>query len=229
MLITFDIETLCTTDPQVIAELAATIKPPGNIKKAESIALWMAENREEATKELIAKTSFDGMYGRIACICYAADDGEVINAEGANEREVIRSFYAGISDLLAVLHNRGSAEMQAVFCGHNIAGFDLPFLKHRSIILGIKPPAQLLKAMNAKPWDQCIADTLLMWSSDPHKRGSMDRLCRAFGIEGKGDFDGSQVAATWPVDPGKVIAYCVEDVKRTRQLYKRLTFSESAQ
>ena len=65
---------------------------------------------------------------------------------------------------------------------------------------------------------------MLMWSSDQHKRGSMDRICRALGIPGKGDFDGSMVATTWPVDPEKVIAYCKDDVERTRQMYKRLTF-----
>ena len=82
----------------------------------------------------------------------------------------------------------------------------------------------MLKAFSAKPWSEEIADTMLMWSSDPHKRGSMDRICRALGLGGKGDFDGSMVAATWPVDPQKVIDYCKQDVERTRQMFKRLTF-----
>ena len=78
--------------------------------------------------------------------------------------------------------------------------------------------------MSAKPWDACIADTLLMWSGDPHKRGSMDKLCKVLGIPGKGDFDGSMVASTWPTDPQKVISYCEDDVIRTRSIYQRLTF-----
>jgi hypothetical protein len=36
------------------------------------------------------------------------------------------------------------------------------------------------------------------------------------------------VAATWPVDPKKVIDYCCADVERTRALYKRLTFAKAA-
>ena len=64
-----------------------------------------------------------------------------------------------------------------------------------------------------------------MWSSDSQKRVSMDKLCRALGIPGKGDFDGSMVASTWPTDPEKVIAYCKEDVERTRQIFNRLTWS----
>lgn len=217
MIITFDIETLPTTDQSVIDELAAGIKPPATHKKQETIDAWMAENKEAALKEAVSKTSFDGMYGRIACIGWS--DCDVVFASSAEdtEREAIELFYAFIQNECRTVD---------IFCGHNIAGFDLPFLKHRSIILGIKPPKVLLQAMNAKPWDSCIADTMLMWSSDPHKRGSMDRLCKAFGIAGKGDFDGSMVAETWPVDPAKVIEYCKDDVRRTREIYKRITFGE---
>jgi predicted PolB exonuclease-like 3'-5' exonuclease len=138
---------------------------------------------------------------------------------------MLEHFYSHVYDLSTVAHNRGTAEKLMQFCGHNIAGFDLPFLKHRSIIHGVKPPAQLLKAMNGKPWDAGVLDTLLMWSSDPHKRGSMNRLCKALGIVGKGDFDGSMVAETWPVDPQKVISYCKDDIRRTREIYRRLTWA----
>jgi hypothetical protein len=34
------------------------------------------------------------------------------------------------------------------------------------------------------------------------------------------------VASTWPVDRQKVIDYCMDDVRRTREIYKRITFSE---
>ena len=80
--------------------------------------------------------------------------------------------------------------------------------------------------MSAKPWDGCIADTMLLW--DAKAFASMDKLCKAFGLEGKGDMDGSKVAETWLADPQKVIDYCKCDVERTRELYKRLTFAEAA-
>lgn len=225
MKITLDIETIPTTDPAVIAEMAASITAPAQYKKADSIADWLAENHALALKEKIAKTSFDGMLGRIACIACAFDDGPVFSAHSINgEKELLEQFYEHIVNWSGVSHHTGNAELGMTFIGHNIAGFDLPFLKHRSIILGVRPPNQLLAAMNAKAWDKCIADTMLMWSSDREKRVSLDKLCKALGIPGKGDFDGSMVAETWPVDPDKVIAYCRGDVERTRQIYKRLTF-----
>lgn len=229
MLLTLDIETLPTSDSEVIAELAEGIKPPGTIKKKESIDAWMQENFESALADAVAKTSFSGLYGSIACICYALDDGEVFSVDSRNgEKQMLESFYKHVTEITGIEHHTGIASAHYTVVGHNVAGFDLPFIKHRSIINQVRPSVGLLKAMNAKPWDSCIADTMLMWSSDPHKRGSMDRLCKAFGIKGKGDFDGSMVAETWPVDPEKVISYCKDDVIRTREMYKRITFDFSS-
>lgn len=230
--LTFDIETLPTIDPDTIAEIAKGIKPPGAIKLAASIAKWHEENGAQALIDAVSKTSFDGLYGRIACISYAFDDEKpktfsstsVLNPS-ATEFSMLHEFYGSIADRISVSHHSGKFEINVVFCGHNLSGFDLPFLKARSIVLGVKPPEQMLKAMSAKTWDSCIADTMVMWNGDRDKRVSMDKLCKVFGLDGKGDFDGSMVAETWPVDPQKVIDYCEDDVRRTRAIYKRITFS----
>lgn len=216
MILTFDIETLPTNDADVIAQLRATIKPPATHKKPETIAAWMEENAEQALSELVAKTSFDGLYGRVACISWSNGDGDPMSTCSDHEEDAALCYFF---NFITQHQDKG-----ITFCGHNIAGFDLPFLKHRAMILGIRPPRALLGAMNAKPWDACIADTMLMW--DAKKMVGMDKLCRAFGLEGKGDFDGSMVAETWPIDPNKVIEYCKDDVRRTVQIYNRLTFKE---
>lgn len=226
MKIFLDIETLPCTDPAVIADLESTIKAPATYKKPESIAEWMKENKEAALKELVAKTSFSGLHGRIACICYAFDDNPyVFSASDDDEKVLLENFYSHIYDKTSTAAHHGVVEGGATFVGHNIVGFDLPFIKHRSIILGIKPPLCIRKAFDAKPWGSEVADTMLLWSSDREKRASMDKLCKAFGLAGKGDFDGSMVADTWPVDRQKVIDYCADDVCRTREMYKRITFS----
>lgn len=242
-LLTFDVETLPCNDGAILGAMMAdlnaaaeaeilNLKAPSNYKDAEKIAEYIkakaAEIRdgvEQAYTDRVSKTSFDGMYGRICCISYAFDDGPIVSSAGDDEKSVLEHFYSHVFDQATTAHHSGLADIPVVVCGHNVAAFDLPFLKHRSIIHGVKPPVALLKAMNARPWDNCIADTMLMWSSDPHRRGSMDRLCKALGIPGKDGFDGSMVAATWPVDPKKVITYCEDDVQRTRAIYKRLTFS----
>lgn len=227
-LIYLDIETLPTADPEVIAEIAATITPPGNISKPETIAAWEVEKKLAFVKQAVAKTIFDGLYGSIACVCWAIDDGAILSADcrDGEDKMLMRVFHDLELGLIAQ-HSRVESATHT-YVGHNLAAFDLPFLKHRAIIHGIRPNASLLRAMNAKPWDSSIADTMLMWSADRDRRVSLDRLCRAFGIPGKGDFDGSMVAETWPVDPDKVIAYCKDDVERVRQVHARLTFQVAA-
>lgn len=221
-----DIETLPTTDPDVITAITEKITAPANYKKAESIAEWERENKPQFSADAVAKTSFDGMYGRICCICYAFDDGQVFSVSGDNEASLLGQFYNHVYDQSTNAVGGCLTDVPVTVVGHNVAGFDLPFLKHRSIINRVTPPAAILKAMNARPWDNCIADTMLMWSTDRDKRASMDKLCKALGIAGKGDFDGSMVAATWPVDPQKVVDYCCADVERTRAMYYRLTFDQ---
>ena len=231
MNIYIDIETLPSSDPKFIADVAATITAPVQYKKPESIAEWLAANKEQAVKDLVSKTSFDGLYGSIACIAWAFDDKpvQVVGVDvSITESQMLNDFYESVREFVRVEYHGGQTTSGLTVVGHNVAGFDLPFLKHRSIIHGIKPQQDIHKAMNAKPWDSCIADTMLMWSADREKRVSMDKLCKAFGIAGKGDFDGSMVADTWPVDPIKVMEYCKDDVSRTRAIYKRLTFSEAA-
>ena len=215
-MITFDLETLQCTDEDVIESFRKSIKAPANYSKPETIAKWHEENGAQALADMVAKTSFDGLYGSIACIAWASDDGTIFASDANHsEREVIELFYSFID------HEKNVDK----FCGHNLASFDLPFLKHRSIILGIQPPAKLWQAMNAKPWDSCIADTMLLWSSDSQKRASMDKLCKAFGIKGKEGFDGSMVNNEWVNgDRSKVIEYCKDDVRRTIEIYNRITF-----
>lgn len=234
MNIFLDIETLPTTDPVVIAGFQedaaakkAGIKAPSNYKDETKIAEYIAVKHQEIDVDIaeqIKRTSFNGLYGRIACICYAFDDGEVFSSHAEDEKTLLKDFYSHVFDVTSIHAHERIVECDLTYIGHNIIGFDLPFIKHRSIIHAIKPIASIRKAFDAKPWGIEVADTMLMWSIDREKRTSMDKLCRAFGIPGKGDFDGSMVADTWQVDPQKVIDYCKDDVERTRSMYRRMTF-----
>lgn len=211
-MITFDIETIGTQDTEVIARIQAELKPPSNYTKEETIEKW----KKTALKEAVSKTALDGAYGSVACIAWQVDDdASVYHAgKGISEKETILYFYNAIAGI-------------AQFCGHNIVNFDLPFLMHRSMILGIKPPASIMKAMQAKPWDDCIKDTMIMWTGSANKYIKLDTLLWLFGIDhSHPEFDGSMVAETWETDPQKVIDYCAGDVRATYELYQKMTFGE---
>lgn len=222
-IIFLDIETLPTNDACVIQQLKAGITAPGQFKKPESIQQWLAENGEQALQDAIRKTSFDGLYGRIACIAWATLNSgvEYVSANDSNEYIMLGWFYDWIDKFAAKNNN---SQHLITLCGHNIHAFDLPFIKHRSIINNVKPPRHIAPLLNASRYNDRIQDTMLLWSPEKDRRVSMDKLCAALGIEGNGGFDGSMVADAWETNPHDVIDHCILDVIRVRELYKRMAF-----
>jgi len=207
----FDLETIPCQLPEYRAKVRENIKPPATIKKPESIMAWMEENAETATDDAVAKTSFDPAYGHICCIGYANGEGEIksLSAETVGQEvDIIRAFYDDLPKMGL-----------ACFIGHNVAAFDMRFIMCRSIVLGIRIPS--IVPRDIKPWSQEIFDTMTSWAG---ARGtiSQDRLADALGLAGKGDFDGSMVAAAWANgEHAKIADYCKRDVETVRAIHSR--------
>lgn len=188
----FDIETIPAQDDAALERAYAGVKPPANIKKPESIEKWMNENAEAA----------------------AIEDGEIMSAhvnDLDNESYAISMFFDAVR-----------SQSRAVLVGHNILGFDIPFLTKRAVVLGVKLPFSSSWPRDPKPWEKSCQDTMIMWAGG---RGtvSMNDLCDIFGIPGKGDgMHGSEVAQAWADGRHDEIAeYCREDVMRTREMHRR--------
>lgn len=218
MIVTFDIETIPVQDALIIDAIANDIKPPATYKKPESIAEWMATQKQSAIDEAVAKTSFDGAYGQICCIGWAIDDGDIKSSIGL-EQNIIEHFF----DDLCMANPR---DLDMTFVGHNVSAFDLRFLFQRAIILGVKPPSFI--PMNSKAWDNRVFDTMTYFAGFGN-RISLDKLSKVLGLEGKTGVTGADV---WPMyQAGKILEiaeYCQHDVELTRNVYKRLTFKQAA-
>lgn len=208
-----DIETIPSQDPAYRAKVREGIKPPGTIKKPESILAWLEENAETATDEAVAKTSFDPAHGHICCLAMAINDEPVRYWEArtvADERHILEAFFAQLI----------TPEMgQACFIGHNIVGFDLRFILCRAIVLGIPIPRAIPR--DIKPWSNEVFDTMTAWAGARGHIGQ-DRLAGALGLDGKDGFDGSMVAQAWADGNYRTIArYCMSDVKTVRAIHHR--------
>ena len=209
----FDLETIPSQSAEYRAKVAETITAPGSFKKPESIAAWLEENRDSATDEAVAKTSFDGGRGHICTIAWAKDDSPITVEHAktiSDERRVIEAFFNDLDQY----HSE-------TLVGHNITGFDIGFLRKRAVCLGIKLPPNSCLPRDPKPWDKNVHDTMTMWAGGTN-RISMADLCDILGIEGKGGFDGSMVAEAWARGDHDTIAeYCKDDVHRTREIHRR--------
>jgi len=206
-----DIETIPCQSAEYRTRVREGIKPPGTIKKPESILQWLEENAETATDEAVAKTSFDPAYGHICCIGWAIGDDPVqllCAPTVSDEADILRGFFDALPKM-------GMAK----FIGHYITGFDLRFIMCRAIVLGVKIPS--IWPRDPKPWDQSVFDTMVAWAG---VRGtiSQDRLCEALDLPGKGDFDGSMVAAAWANgEHDRIAEYCRSDVETVRAIHRR--------
>lgn len=218
MNIYLDIETIPCQQSGVLEEIRATIKPPGNITKAESIEKWMQENADKAAQEEYLKTSFNGTLGEIVCIGWAVEDGPV--------QSVCRRLWESEAGMLKMFydHLQEHVTRPPAFVGHNVLAFDLRFLFHRSVILGVKPPVPLRQ--DTRYNGEYVYDTMLAWAGWGN-RISLVNLCKALHIPVK--TNGCTGAEVWQyMQDGRVLEvvdYCREDIAAVRQCYKKMTFS----
>lgn len=239
-----DIETIPGQGAEVIElfkadaeQEKAEAKAPANYKDEAKIAEFIAAKHAEidaGIEERWRKTSFDGALGHVAVIGYAINDQAPVTIYrddfGTLEAEshILSTFFAAITEASTRALAGGTRSATApTFIGHNVLDFDLRFLFQRAVMLGIRPPACI--PFDAKPWDKTVFDTMTAWAGT-RNRVSQDKLCRAFGIAGKGaeigeEIDGSMV---WDfVKAGRiadVAKYCAGDVERVRAIHRRLTF-----
>lgn len=221
MRITVDIETVPGQQPGLLERIKETIKPPATYKKPESIAEWMQNNASTEAELAWRKTALDGAVGQICVIGYAIEDEEPValysEDYAGGDADLLKAFFESINKLRA-----DGKPVRPYFIGHNITGFDLPFIFHRAVINNIPLPDGF--PIHPKPWGNECFDVMNYWAG-PRNYISLDNLCSALGIEGKGSIDGSLV---WDyVRAGRIseiAEYCKHDVSITRAAFNRLTF-----
>jgi len=242
MNITLDIETIPCQDPEMIRALAqeaeadlaaelAAVKAPANYKVAETIAAYCAKAAQDLrdahadkVKSNWLKTSFDGGLGQVVVIGFAVEGDEpiamaVTDLSAAEEVKLLKLFFSRLSHL----YNPTNTPQ---FIGHNLIGFDVPFLWKRCMVRNVRPPIWFPR--DPKPWGDQVFDTMTQWAG-ARDRIKLAQLCRVLGVKGcKTDMTGADV---WPaIEAGeieRVAEYCMEDVGVTRQVHARMTFADS--
>lgn len=225
----------------------------------DRVAVW---NQTEAFMIRSGKTLFKGMGFNDPVVL--AVDIETLSAGGFSNAE--RSTDQVI--IIAMLDNRGneytlhqSSDMDEaallrefvvairkidpdIIIGHNIFGFDLPYLRKRceqlgvSFALGRNGAQPTYKTKTKKFADKMreyeeyhvygrhIVDTeLLARQVDAIKRQydsyGLKYLAKQLGAadESRQYVEGDQITKTWHEDPNKLLAYATDDVKETQALY----------
>lgn len=208
MNIYLDLETVPATEPTESEIKACSAK-----RKPEEIEKDYLENRDALLAKALKSKSVSIYDSKIVCLGYAFGDGEV-HAITGREDYILKSFSGAILDHHK--ENGGSPEGNTLFA-FNGDGFDYPLLYLKSC---------LYKEMVVKGMVYFATKKDVMRMSAFNKYGtfvSLDAICKFFGIEGKGDIDGSMIYPMYKEGKIEEIAeYCRRDVEKTRKLEKIL-------
>lgn len=197
----FDVETLPDQSEGALERARENVTVPANYTKAETIEKYKDDKAQEAWE----KTALDGWKGHVACI--VANDFKNSVRDVKEEKEILHFFFRNIHE--------------TTFVGHNIIGFDIPFLTKRALVLGVKLPPEHIWPRNLKPWDTKVFDTMTAFGNGKEFI-SLDNLARNLGIKGKGATTGKQVHYMWQQGLHDEIAeYCADDVRIVREIHER--------
>ena len=160
-------------------------------------------------KKLRQDSALDWSLGHIVCIgliILEVGQEQELCLVGPDEAEVLRQFWKMIrpDDYLV---------------GHNLLGFDLPYLQARSVVCKVKPS----RSFDLRRYSTSLVyDTMQVWANwDRQRFPKLETLAGVLGFEGKGG-SGDQVAKWYEAnDWERIKDYCMQDVRLTRDVYRR--------
>lgn len=187
---------------------------------------------ESATRAEIAfgETALQGSLGKLLCIGLAVDDNNCaenpcVCGQDRETKELHLDEAKTLSQFWNHLDRIKFDASRDLIVGHNILGFDLPFLYHRSMICGVKPSRQLL---DGKPWEIAVYDTMDKWQMGKFRDFvGLEELALAFGLNcpKKGAVNGTNLLEHYHAKRhAEIREYCLKDVLCVRELYYRMTF-----
>jgi hypothetical protein len=182
-----------------------SIKPPGNMKKPETIRKWFAENADSELDKIHHKQGLDSMAGRILCTGMAIDD----------EDPVVFDSLIGLDQAIMGINE------EVLFVGHNILKFDAKWLVRHGIMVGLDFPTRF----NFNRYKGNILDTMSIWScGDYQDIVSLDNIAKFLGLEGKtSGMDGSKVWEYFKAGRmDEIMDYCADDIRVTRRVFKAI-------
>jgi|688.fasta_scaffold74235_4 predicted PolB exonuclease-like 3'-5' exonuclease len=184
--------------------------------RAEDVELRDAESSDI----YFQKASLTAEWGRIVCISVGQikfDENDVPFMQkksfyGSDEKELLVDF---VNFMSQVFFKAPGIKL----VGHNIKGFDLPYIIKKSILYSLELPRQL-HLHKVKPWENCLIDTYEVWKAGGWSSAALAHLCLLLGIKNpKDDMNAGEVGAAFYAGRIEEIKnYCEEDIEAAGSL-----------
>jgi hypothetical protein len=145
---------------------------------------WCKKNDDD--ENYLNNTALSPEFGKIVgvSLCTVTDnDGEmkrnfhnIYNAK--DELEVLDFLFQTIQSAESTIGN-------PLLCGHNILGYDIPFIIKRALKNQIEIPQLFKKIINSKPWESVAIDTMLLWKFGSFEYTSLNEITTFLGLKYK--------------------------------------------
>jgi len=164
--------------------------------------------------------SLNATSGRILSIAVHVGSVPGFTAEGVTSHRSEHAFGIDEKDFLALMSDFDSE--CDLLVGHNIIGFDLPFIFQRCLVnnITVKPFIDLSEFRVAG-----VYDTMRGWWLGGRNRVGLDDIAWALGIESSktGEVEGSKVFDLYQAGKlAEIREYNLNDVRVTRKVYERM-------
>jgi 3'-5' exonuclease len=218
--IIFDIETGSLPDSE-IERIAPTFDESS--VKVGNFGIEKAIEKINSAKashfnQIREKAALNAEYGKVLAIGIKFEAGTMYKEEKfalliGDEDLMLTGFWVYALES----YNKGGE----IWIGFNSNNFDLPFLLRRSMILGVKVPKQLTPSPRYWPGDFWI-DLMDLWKAGDYRATiSLDRFCKASGLEGKNG-SGKWFSQLLEEDKEAAIKYLENDIEITAQLAEKV-------
>lgn len=155
----------------------------------EKFNIWskMAENKygEVSDDVYLEKAIFLPEYSKIGSIAFGVkngDDNYIKYMVGDDEKVIIELLFNIIEEFR-------KKKLNGYLCGHNINGYDIPFLIKRGLKHGLKIPKSFTNSLTVKPWEANIVDIIDLWKFTGSDYVSLESIARTLGINPEENFD----------------------------------------
>lgn len=172
-----------------------------------------ATAKEEWWQKIVGKAALSPITGQVLAIGYQSTDTGKSILDIGEETKLVHQFWF-------LYKNWRTNNRLAV--GHNIFGFDLPFLVRRSWLLGEDVPPELFDRGRFIE-QKTFVDTMKLWSCGSHDMIGLGNLAGLLGIGGKPEgVDGGMFAELLKTDRPKAEAYLRNDLEMTAKVAERM-------
>lgn len=193
---------------------AAMLHADASIVRLEEIKAGEAAWRKDA----MDRAALSPLTGQVLAIGYQQDTGPPVldvvgNGNGFEEPMLLERFWIRVKQF---------AKTDETLVGHNILGFDLPFLIRRSWLLGVDVFPGIFQGRYFN--ERLFSDTMRLWGCGNNRDFvSLDTLARAFGVGGKPEgIDGGMFADLLKTDREAAKAYLRNDLDMTAMVAERM-------